>query len=329
FGNNRCIGKAEWEINKSLIWAVTTDYIKDGKKLWLAYLKIYPFLVKENLLVFKGGVDVRQTITASGILLSLKDESLIDLVKPLIPEIITEPSLASSLARLYEAKKEREKMLEFIKMAIYLGYDKTKFIEDRNFKAYKGDLDFLIATNTKKYETLFTQYCEQLEIEKLLPLIKDLPTFKGKPQVEIMVSALYNTFSTLLDGKKLAEAKRILKNYLSVIPEIGHSNHVGTGLKTGSKFSLREGYASNAIVLAILLKDDEVTEMANQLIPENITDNNLAYNLACFHSLKRDKEETLRYIKLAIVLGKNKDQFIVDTDFENYKNDPEFLAALE
>ncbi|WP_163398803.1 TPR end-of-group domain-containing protein [Flavobacterium fluviatile] len=55
----------------------------------------------------------------------------------------------------------------------------------------------------------------------------------------------------------------------------------------------------------------------------------LAYNLACELAYFGRKEEMQAYIKEAIRLGKMKQQFLDDTDFEKYWKDADSLKAID
>jgi predicted DNA-binding WGR domain protein len=322
------IVKVEAEMNKSLTSAIAGKNLNEGKRLFSAYLEVLPLFLNANAAVFFRGVDVRQSIAANGILLLLRERNIHDLVRPLIPKIITEPELARSLAQLHLVNNEKNKMLEHIKRAIYLGCDKENFLSNPDFKAFKIDPDFLWAVNSEKLEELFYKSCKHHATEGLSQLILDLPLLKGKPQLHAIVSQLYNTFIDLIKTSKLTDAKKLLTNYLSVIPEIGHATQVVKGSETGNSFSLREAFASNALVLGILSKDNEVLEMTEKFIPEIVTDHSLAFNLACFHALRQDKIKMLHFIRMAVNLGKKREQFMADSDFDSYKNDPEFLAVF-
>ncbi len=62
---------------------------------------------------------------------------------------------------------------------------------------------------------------------------------------------------------------------------------------------------------------------------EEITQVLLAFNLACGYAHFDRKEKMLLYIKESIRLGKTKQQFLDNKDFEKYWNDDDFLRAIE
>lgn len=71
----------------------------------------------------------------------------------------------------------------------------------------------------------------------------------------------------------------------------------------------------------LLLKEIEKLEEITQVL--------LAFNLACGFAHFGRKEEMLFYIKESIRLGKTKQQFLDDTDFEKYWNDDDFLKTID
>lgn len=55
----------------------------------------------------------------------------------------------------------------------------------------------------------------------------------------------------------------------------------------------------------------------------------LVYNLACVHSLNRNKAQMLKAVKAARSMDKPTQQFMKDGDFAFYLNDSDFLAAIQ
>ncbi len=62
--------------------------------------------------------------------------------------------------------------------------------------------------------------------------------------------------------------------------------------------------------------------------PDAHTNATLLYNLACYHALRGDKPRMLRHVAAAVRLGKPASQFQRDGDFERYRGDAEFEAAV-
>ncbi|RKF12804.1 hypothetical protein DBZ36_20285 [Alginatibacterium sediminis] len=55
----------------------------------------------------------------------------------------------------------------------------------------------------------------------------------------------------------------------------------------------------------------------------------LVYNLACVHSLNRNKAQMLKAVKAARTMDKPREQFMKDGDFAFYLEDSDFLAAIQ
>jgi len=102
-----------------------------------------------------------------------------------------------------------------------------------------------------------------------------------------------------------------------------------SGAKTGQKTSLQERFAGDALALWSLSRDDSVWPLAMKLMPKEITNPSLAFNLACSSALRKDKPKMLEAIRLALDLGKRPEQFLTDSDFEAYRKDTDFLAVLK
>ena len=104
-------------------------------------------------------------------------------------------------------------------------------------------------------------------------------------------------------------------------------NYLATRIKN---YSSQNVLYLNAIA-AIKLNDnaffDAVLKEVKKL--EEITQVLLAFNLACGFAHFDRKDEMLFYIKESIRLGKTKQQFLDDTDFEKYWNDMDFLKTIE
>jgi|GEM_PF-1908724 len=121
-----------------------------------------------------------------------------------------------------------------------------------------------------------------------------------------MLSALKNNKNDI--------AERMLRAYLKHLP-MKRSNFI------------QQELFGNTIVLLTRVDDAELTGIAmEKLMPEKITDSRVAFNLACLYSLRKDKENLLKYMKLALQLGHEPNRFKQEADFKDYHNDPDFLA---
>ncbi len=117
-------------------------------------------------------------------------------------------------------------------------------------------------------------------------------------------------------------AMSILKHYMNtLLPEAGRDN------KT-------DDVASNGMVLCITENDDSLcNNIFDTLLPDlnidNLKNEVLLFNLACYYSLNKKKKEMLRAIKQALLRGKKTSQFNTDTDFKFYWDDPDFLSVIQ
>lgn len=85
------------------------------------------------------------------------------------------------------------------------------------------------------------------------------------------------------------------------------------------------------IIASIKLNDDIYFDALSREVQKlgEITKALFAFNFACGFAHFGRKEEMLHYIKESTRLGKNKQQFLDDTDFEKYWNDEDFLKAID
>ncbi|MEQ9365856.1 MAG: hypothetical protein RIF32_16555, partial [Leptospirales bacterium] len=96
---------------------------------------------------------------------------------------------------------------------------------------------------------------------------------------------------------------------------------------------IAEGVVRGALYLALVAaaktRDLEYFESMEGYIPEKITEELLAYNLACACATFEKKEAMLKYVARSIKLGKTPAQFKDDPDFTAYLGDADFLEALK
>ncbi len=92
--------------------------------------------------------------------------------------------------------------------------------------------------------------------------------------------------------------------------------------------------ASRALVLAVQTNDENVSDLVFEKIlgvdydVTTIEYNVLLFNLACYYSLRKEKSLMLKSIKQALKQGKKKEEFLADSDFENYWDDEDFLQMI-
>ncbi|MBE8399900.1 TPR end-of-group domain-containing protein [Leptospira borgpetersenii] len=140
-----------------------------------------------------------------------------------------------------------------------------------------------------------------------------------------MSSAALNRF---LRENKPDAAKWVLDCYSNIYRSLEiNGNSTLTGNETGNSYNTAEYFAGDIIVFITKYNESQYLALLEDLLPADIQDARLAFNLACLNSLEKNKENVLRYTKLALSLGKPKKDF-EDSDFDNFKDDPEFHSLV-
>ena len=110
----------------------------------------------------------------------------------------------------------------------------------------------------------------------------------------------------------MEEAKQLLKKFMK-LPKIELSEQT------------RNELAGNALVLICTKKGEEIADQVFEtLIPEEVNEKRLAFNLACWYAGQKDKPNLLKYAKTALELGFEAVRF-KDDDFEHFKEDGDFI----
>lgn len=91
----------------------------------------------------------------------------------------------------------------------------------------------------------------------------------------------------------------------------------------------RQRILAEFLALAQMHHDDRALATVIKLIPSEVSSPHLAFNLACYSALKKDRAAMLTYVKLSLALGKTSELFRTDPDFAAYKKDKEFIAILD
>jgi predicted DNA-binding WGR domain protein len=91
----------------------------------------------------------------------------------------------------------------------------------------------------------------------------------------------------------------------------------------------RQRVQAQGIALASYLRDQELMDASTHNVPEPITNDALAYNLACLAAGNNDKPAMLDFIRRALRAGRTREQFAADACFGNYLNDRDFITALD
>lgn len=145
----------------------------------------------------------------------------------------------------------------------------------------------------------------------------------------------------LLDKiKEIFSKTEVQFSYENLQSELSHIVHYGENEKCRTIFNYLypriKNYADENIlhlniIASIKLNDDIYFDALSKEVQKlgEITKALFAFNFACGFGHFDRKEEMLHYIKESIRLGKTKQQFLDDTDFEKYWNDGDFLKAID
>ncbi|MBM9576466.1 hypothetical protein JWG45_04785 [Leptospira sp. 201903070] len=72
-----------------------------------------------------------------------RDFRFSSLIQQMIPNPISDPRLAFNLACLHALNGNKEEMLQYMKIALFLGKDSVEFEKDSDFNAFRSDSDFI------------------------------------------------------------------------------------------------------------------------------------------------------------------------------------------
>ncbi|MDI7189316.1 TPR end-of-group domain-containing protein [Leptospira santarosai] len=139
----------------------------------------------------------------------------------------------------------------------------------------------------------------------------------------------YGVFYDSLIPLNLKRANYILKSYYTVTRTIGIGNKTVVGLETGTEFDVRESFAAHILFYMDEAQDFQYESFLKEMIPEKITYSLLAFNIACSHANRGEKQQMLKYAKLAIDLGQSKKHFGKNPGFEKFWKDPDFLKLIQ
>ncbi|PJZ58834.1 WGR domain-containing protein [Leptospira barantonii] len=140
-----------------------------------------------------------------------------------------------------------------------------------------------------------------------------------------MSSAALNRF---LRENKPDPAGWVLQCYFDIYQSLGIGrNSTLKGNETGNSYNTAEYFAGDIIVFIAKYGGGKYLSLLEDLLPSDIQDARLAFNLACLNSLEKNKENVLRYTKLALHLGKPPSDF-EDSDFDNFRHDSDFSGLF-
>ncbi|RHX88325.1 TPR end-of-group domain-containing protein [Leptospira stimsonii] len=120
----------------------------------------------------------------------------------------------------------------------------------------------------------------------------------------------------------------VLNCYHEIYEKLGiNTKSVVKGNDSGKMYNTNEYFAGDIIVFIAKYGGGKFLSLVKNLLPSEIKDSRLAFNLACLNSLEKNRDEMLRYTQIALALGKPKNDF-KDRDFDNFREDPEFHALI-
>lgn len=118
-------------------------------------------------------------------------------------------------------------------------------------------------------------------------------------------------------------ARKLFYNYVDKL----HPNVGGCDFRTN--------IIGNSLNLAINTKDEKIADIIfSELLGKNfkiedIPDDRIIFNLACYYSLYDEKEKMLKAIHFSLKSGRKKSDFLEERDFKQYWKDKVFLKAVE
>lgn len=159
------------------------------------------------------------------------------------------------------------------------------------------------------------------EVPEILGEIKNIksptPTF-----INMVVSIVNNQLVFLLKtDPDFAGAEKVARAYIDLIKDdvtpwirsVSNTEIVGNLLAAGG----------------MCKKEDLITWTIDNMIKDSDLNPRLNYNLACSLAVLGNKEKMIEWIKKARAAGKPTEQFENDSDFDAYKDDPDFKEAIK
>ena len=166
---------------------------------------------------------------------------------------------------------------------------------------------------------LFKKACRKNDANKLGVAIDALAAISGR----IRLSGYYPGTKNQM-GDSLADRLVSMSQTPSLALNLAHQLH-----KLELPESANQRILAEILAVGLVHHDDEALAAVTKLIPTEISNDRLAFNLACHYALKRDRAAMFTYVKRALALGKTSEQFRTDSDFAAYIEDQEFIAILD
>lgn len=187
--------------------------------------------------------------------------------------------------------------------------------------------EFLLQSGRYDIQKLYEQ-----ELGHLLKQVNEHKRSKEDEEKAALMVKRMAEIAALIQGTLKVRHLEDLRFELELMAQFGKKWELIKSI-TGALFPILSEYQrTNSLHLALIAAaktNDEVSfNNLIKYIPEQIDDVLLTYNLACAFACFARKEGLIQYVKRSIQLGKTKQQFMDDTDFNKYLHDTDFLEAL-
>ncbi|EMP01855.1 TPR end-of-group domain-containing protein [Leptospira santarosai] len=135
-------------------------------------------------------------------------------------------------------------------------------------------------------------------------------------------------FNSYISRKEWKSAALVAHFFSMTASVLGIGNSTLDDFESGNTYFAREYFAGDLIFYSISAADNQFMPLVHQLTPAKIRDSTLAFNFACFHSIRGNKWKMLSYVEMALSLGKTVDEFEKDRDFNRFREDENFIRIL-
>jgi hypothetical protein len=197
-------------------------------------------------------------------------------------------------------------------------------------------IDALIESEKMQFQLAYKDAVREPEsVDKFIQLAEAMLLKKNRLKVHAPLIAENYTkllVKTVSKGFKSGDFKKSERMFFKFIEDIYPTivNIKSTNMKYN--YSV---VASQGLIIAPKLKNKEIEKIVfDVLLGQDFdvaTHKNkaLIYNLACFYSLNKNKQDMLAAITSARKHGTPAKQFLKDSDFRNYVDDVDFIKALK
>lgn len=212
---------------------------------------------------------------------------------------------AYNLARMIITDLVPNKEVSFDDLEIY-----------RNFIVSKCNIsiDTIYNNEVQRLLSVFFNSIPTSPFDKHIYILEKVKEIFSKTEAKFSYSNLYHDVYYLVKDRENEQCRTVF-NYLSPrIKNYSSENVLYLNVIAASKLN-------DSAYFDMILKEIQKLEEITQVL--------LAYNLSCGFAHFGRKEEMLFYSKESIRLGKTKQQFLDDKDFEKYWNDEDFLKIIE